>query len=150
MNKAQKMACFNLTYSLLGIALGVCVYMHIKTAGFNQSTIWAYLNRVWLLLFMIIPPLSYFYLRKKQSSSEVDFDERDRAIKIKAKAVSFFALWAMLFVLAFFAMFYPGENGSIPVFILPIVFCGLVVFCTFTHSLGVLVQYRRGGKGEKL
>jgi len=150
MNKTQKQACFNLAYSFLGIAIGICTFMHIKNAGFNQPIIWAYLNRVWLLLFLIIPPLSYFYLRKKRSPSEVDFDERDRAIKIKAKAASFFALWAVLLVLTFFAMFYLGDNGSIAVVILPLVFCGLAVVCTITYSVAVLVQYGRGGKdGEK-
>jgi FtsH-binding integral membrane protein len=146
MNKAQKQACFNIAYSLLGIALGICTFMHIKNAGFNQATIWAYLNRVWLLLFLIIPPLSYIYLRKKQSQSEVDFDERDRAIRIKAKAFSFFALWATLFVLMFFTMFYLGKDGSIAVFILPLVFCGLAIVCTLTYSLAILYQYKSGGK----
>ena len=149
MNKAQKQACFNLTYSLLGIALGVCVYMSMRPAALNQPTIWAYLNRASLLLFMVIPPLSYFYLRRKPNLSEVEFDERDTAIRIKAKAVSFFTLWTLLLMLIFFAMFYLGDNGSIAVFILPIVFCGLAVFCTFTYSVAILVQYGRTGKGEK-
>ena len=123
--------------------------MSMRRAALNQPTIWAYLNRAALLLFMIMPPLSYFYLRRKRNSSEVDFDERDTTIRIKAKAVSFFTLWALLLMLTFFAMFYLGDNGSVAAFILPIVFCGLAVFCTFTYSVAILVQYGRGSKGER-
>jgi len=90
------------------------------------------------------------WLRIKQSRAEVDSDEGDDLIKKRAVLVSFTSVWILLFAATIIPWFAVGQDGSIPVCLLPIINFGVFLIVALVHSVAVLVQYGWGGKdGEK-
>ena len=96
--------------------------------------------------FVILMGISIFFLRKKQSPSEVDSDERDNLIQKRAVLVSFISVWVLLLVLSVIPRFIFGFDGSIPVYLLPIFLLFLFTIIMLVYSVAVLVQYGFGGK----
>jgi len=99
-----------------------------------------------ILLFMVV---SVVLLRIKQSRAEVDFDERDNSIRKTAVLVSFVSLWVLLIAASIIPAFILGDVGSIPVSFLPIINLSVFLITMLVYSSAVLIQYGRGGKGEK-
>ncbi len=90
------------------------------------------------------------WLRIKQSPAEVNSDERDELIKKRAVLVSFASVWILLIAATIIPWFAVGQDGSIPVCLLPIINFGVFLIVMLVHSIAVLVQYGWGGKdGEK-
>ena len=90
MNKTQKVAWFNLAMALLGIAIGVWVIVELVVLGRlpeGFAMVWP-LIAIWLAVVIAI-----ISLRRKQSASEVESDERDDLIKKRAVLTSFVSVW---------------------------------------------------------
>jgi len=105
---------------------------------------------MWLLVILFFTIVSVVLLRIKQSRAEVDFDERDNAIKKNAVMVSFISLWALLIAASIIPTLIVGDEGAIPVFFLPIINFGVFLIIMIIYSVAILVQYGRGAKGEQL
>jgi hypothetical protein len=146
MNKTQKVAWFNLVIVLLcfasNIQLGVEMFVLKRLPeGFGRS--WG------LLAFLLVEGIAIIFIRKKQSPTEPDSDERDELIKKRAGQISFVSVWLLLAAVILIAALILGEAGSIPVYLLTLIISGVFLTTLLIYSAAILVQYGWGRKGEK-
>jgi len=93
----------------------------------------------WLLPFLV-------HKRKRR----ITFDERDRMIHKRAVLAAFVVLWLYFITACVTAWLVVGPRGSISVNVMPLTLVGGVAIFTFAQIVATLIQYGRGGKGEKL
>jgi uncharacterized membrane protein YoaK (UPF0700 family) len=146
MNKTQKNAWFNLVGTLLFFAFGIYIGVEMFVLkrlpeGFGRS--WG------LLAFLLVLCIAIVFIRKKQSSTEPDSDERDELIKKRAGQISFVSVWLLLAAVILIAALILGEAGSIPVYLLTLIILGVFLTAMLIYSVAVLVQYGWGSKEEK-
>ncbi len=148
MNKTQKSSIFALVIYLFAALLILCALINMFIQKTNRPTIFgAYLG---LIGVFAMPVIAFFLIRKKQSPAEPDSDERDNLIKQKAAKVAFIAVWILLIAASIIPYSFVGQEGSIPVVILPLINLGVFLVTMAIYSITVLIQYGRGGKdGEK-
>ena len=146
MNRAQKGAVCILTGSLFLILFGVLLLAEIAIL----KSLFISLHRfIALVLFSSMVPL-FIFLRKKQSPTEIESDERDNLIIKRAILVSFVSVWIMLAAVCIIPRFIVGYTGSIAVWILSLINFAIFLIAMFIYSAAVLVQYGLGGKdGDK-
>ena len=145
MNKTQKCAWFCLTLTMLLLIFSVIVYGGIIAVGKPTRIT----SGLFYILFLIIALCFRILLWKKQSPVEVDLDERDQLIKRRAVFACYISLWALLIAACTIPWFIVGPEGSIPVCVLPATLFGVFIIVMLVHSVAILIQYGRGGKGEK-
>ena len=148
MNKTQKSAIFCLVTFLFCIT--ILAYTFISIFIFK---LWppGFYGKYWSLgAYIAIAVASVTFLRKKQSPSEPDFDERDDLIKKRAVLVSFVSVGILLAAACIIPRFIVGETGAIPVYVLTFINLGIFMIAMLVYNVAVLIQYGRGGKrGEK-
>jgi len=145
MNKTQKSAVFYLVMFLLWAVL-------ITYAFLTMFVITPKVSPTWTLLvpFGVIFVTSIFWVRKKQSPAEVRSDERDDLIKKRAVIASFVSAWILLVVASVIPAVIVGDDGSVPVILLPAINISILMITIPIYSIAVLIQYGwRGKDGEK-
>ncbi len=142
MNKTQKGGCFILGTNALFLAFVIDVLIKMFSIEKPKPT-WLLLWGSLILGYMIISLIIVF---RKQNPAEVESDERDSLIKKKAVSVSFVAVWPLLVVAGFIATRIVGDDGSIPVSLLPIIHIGVFLVIMLIYPAAILVQYGLGGK----
>lgn len=142
MNKTQKGAWFTFGVVILLLTFGLIIFTQMFADGAASIA----LVRIWLLVILFFMGISAVLLRIKQSRAEVDFDERDNSIKKNAVLVSFISLWVLLFTAGIIPSFVAGDEGSIPVCLLPIINLGVFLIVMLVYSAAILVQYGWGIK----
>ncbi len=142
MNRTQKGAWFTFGAAILLLTFGLIIFTQMFADGATSIT----LVRIWLLVILFFMGISAVLLRIKQSRAEVDFDERDNSIKKNAVLVSFISLWVLLFAASIIPSFVAGDEGSIPVCLLPIINLGVFLIVMLVYSAAILVQYGWGIK----
>ena len=142
MNRTQKGALFTSGIALLLLVLGVVV-IPVQTVTSVK------LFRIWLLVISLFIIVSVVLLRIKQSRAEVNFDERDNAIKKNAVMVAFVSLWVLLMAASIIPNLIVGDEGAIPVCFLPVVNFAVFLIVMLVYSVAILVQYAGGAKGEE-
>jgi hypothetical protein len=143
MNKTQKEACFGLGSILL--CLGIFVWAAVKL--FILKTLPEGLTRFWpLAVFYVFIATSIVLLRRKQSPTEVDSDERDRLIKHRAVVACFVSVWILLAAATGIPHLVVGVKGSLPVWLLTFINLGLLLIAMLVYFVAVLFQYGRGAK----
>ena len=85
----------------------------------------------------------------KKDKGKVTFDERDKLIKNMAALIGFAASYLFVGLACMIPFSILGPKGSISVRWLPNIFGGAAFVMFFAWSVAILVQYGRGGKGEK-
>lgn len=145
MNKAQKGAWFCLITAAALLTYGV----FILAGTFPSGKTWSELLKTLSFLAIFFMGMAAVWLRIKQSPTEVNSDERDELIKKRAVLVSFAAVWILLIATTIIPWFAVGQDGSIPVCLLPIINFGVFLIVALVHSVAVLIQYGWGGKDEK-
>ena len=158
MNKTQKCATAILVITLLLLIFSIT----IPIAWFNNIPIIRKVPLFLLILTYVVMGLSIIILRRKKSSSEVDYDERDAIIKQKAIFVSYITLWILVFMACTVPFVIGGRYGIKPsspmtadgetllVSLLPIVLFLMFVVVMLVYSLTILIQYGWAEKGAKL
>jgi len=147
MNKTQKGAWFCL---IATAALLTWYGVFILAGTFPSGKTWSVLLKTLSFLAIFFMGMATVWLRIKQSPAEVNSDERDELIKKRAVLVSFASVWILLIATTIIPWFAVGQDGSIPVCLLPIINFGVFLIVALVHSVAVLVQYGWGGKdGEK-
>jgi len=147
MNKTQRRALFTLSNSIVLIAFGVILFTSMFTPG--DRTTGNKLVKVWMWLILAVSVGGMAFVHWKRRASEVDNDERDIYIRKNAVLVSFASFWALLFAASIIPSGVAGDEGSIPVCLLPIINFGVFLIVMLVYSVAILVQYGRTGKGEK-
>lgn len=146
MNRTQKGAWFTLTVAILLLVFGAIIYSAMFSpgnmeVGTSLVKIWG-----WFILFFLAGGAALVHWKRRPSN--VDFDERDIIVKKNAVLVAFFGLLILLFAAAIVPSFVAGDEGLIPVCLLPIVNLGVFLIVMLIYSVAVLLQYRWGEKGE--
>jgi hypothetical protein len=144
MNRTQKGAWFTLAVAILLLVFGIIIYSAMfapgsMTTGTGLVKVWA-----WIILVFLAGGAALVHWKRKPSG--VDFDERDNAVKKNAVLAAFIGLWIVLFAAGIVPSFVAGDEGSIPVCLLPIINLGVFLLVMLIYSVAVLVQYCRGGK----
>ncbi len=151
MNKTQKSALFSLINFLLLIIFSVHSTKVIRDVFSPEG----YPNALkivlfWAFLIFGFMALSAFLLyRRKQSSAEVESDERDDLIKKRAVLICFISVWFLLITSYAILWHIVGLDGSIPLCILPLIYLGVFFAAMLVYNVTVLVQYGWRSKGEK-
>ena len=151
MNKTQKSALFSLVNFLLLIIFSVHSTKIIRDVfapeGYPNALkivlFWAFL----IFGFMVLS--AFLLYRKKQSSAEVESDERDDLIKKRAVLICFISVWFLLITSYAVLWHIVGLDGSIPICILPLIYLGVFFAAMLVYNVTVLFQYGRGSKGEE-
>ena len=146
MNKTQKGAWFTLLMAVLLLVFLGYILLAMFTPGEPPKTF----AKFWSLLVLGLMVFSLIWFRIKQSPAEVDSDERDELIKKRAVTVSFVSVWILLIASTIATMSIVGDNGSVTVYVLPILNFGVFLGVGLVYSVAILTQYGwRDKDGEK-
>ncbi|HUW20005.1 MAG TPA: hypothetical protein VMW16_11955 [Sedimentisphaerales bacterium] len=146
MNRTQKEAWFNVAAAVLCIPIIAWALARL----FILKRIPEGFERFWPLpVFIIFIVTSIVVMRRKQSPTEVESDERDNLIKYRAVVACFVSVWILLAAATGIPQLAVGVKGSIPVWLLAFINVGVLLIALLVYSAAVLIQYGRGQKGEK-
>jgi hypothetical protein len=144
-NRAQKIAWFNLIVIALALGLSVAAFgigyfifgapARQAAAGFGFIGIMGLLG------------LTPFVFRKDEG--KVRFDERDLVINCKAAIVAYSVFWVLFVAAAMVPWFIKGPHGVITVNYLPSMVFGGMFVVTLIQAIVTLKQYGWRGQGEK-
>ena len=143
MNRYQKLAWWNLiviTFTIVFTAVAVAIEFHIR----GYSTIGLCFIAILALL-----KLNPFLFKKSQSQSGVISDERDSIIVKRAVSFAYTTFWIIFFISSILLFLIIGPRSSVPTITWPLMIFGGAVFMKIVCSAAILVQYGKGGKGEK-
>ena len=143
MNKTQKGAWFNVAGVLLVLASALYIIIQIGVRHKLPERVWLC---IWASAFVLVTSIGIFFFRRKQSPAEPESDERDNLIKHRAVLASFISIWPLFLVASVIPQFIVGANGSIPVFLLPILTVFMFYIVLLVYSVAVLIQYGQGAE----
>jgi len=144
MNRYQKLAWFNLiviTASIIITTTAIAIEIHIR--GYSTIGWWFFVAILALLKF------KPFMFKKPQGQDKVVCDERDTLIVKRASSFVYTTFWIVFILLCFLLFILIGPKNSIPTITLPLMAVGGALFLQIVVSVAILVQYGRGGNGEK-
>ncbi len=95
----------------------------------------------WLFLF--------FFNKSRKRTGTTEFDERDQLILIRATLAAYTVLWLYFIVACIYAWLSAAPERFISVNVMPMVIVGGIAVFLVVQSIATLIQYSRGGKGEK-
>ena len=137
MNNTQKGSWFMLAMAVFTLAVTVYIAFGIFSTGQTPQNNWIF--PLFCICFIAVP---FFVMRKKQSSQEVQKDERDMSIQRNAATFSFFSVWVLLFTFVFAAWYFFGSDGAVPLFWLPLGVISAMLISFIIYTIAILVQYR--------
>lgn len=146
MNLTQKSAWYNIAAVIFGNVVVSYVIFQLGIRKIPPPRIAVYILPLSAVILISIILLS---LRKKQSPNEPDSDERDKQIYHRAILVAFFSAIPFFLFVSAAPSFFVGIDGYVSVWSLPLVTLFLFSVILTIYSVAILVQYTRGGKGEK-
>ena len=144
MNKTQKSAIFCLVTFLFCVVVMAYPFISIFIL---KSWPESFFSRFWsMIAYFVFIAASIIFLRKKQSPAEPDFDEGDNLIKKRAVLASFVSVWLLLAATTIIPRLIVGQDGSIPVWTLPLINLGVFLIAMLVYSVAILIQYGLGGE----
>ncbi len=145
MNRAQKIARFNLIVVLVALVLSAtAISVAYFIIGLPMQRALGGLGFLGICGLIGLSPILF---RKKRG--EISFDERDLLIYNRASLVAYSVFWLVFTAACMIPWSIIGPSGSISVNVLPIMLFGIGITLALVHSLVILIQYGRGNKGEK-
>ena len=143
MNRYQKLAWWNLiviTATIIITTTAIAIEIHMR----GYSTI-----GFWFIVILALLKLNRFLFKKPKGQSKVVSDERDSFILKRALSFTFIVFWWVFVISSFLLFLIIGPRSSVPTITLPLMVIGGALFMKIVCSVAILVQYGRGGKGEK-
>ncbi|MBN1972003.1 MAG: hypothetical protein JW787_00065 [Sedimentisphaerales bacterium] len=144
MNRYEKLAWWNLiviTFTIIITTAAIAIEFHIR----GYSTLGIY-----FLAPLILLQYNRYLFNKPQSAGGVVSDERDSFIVQRATSFAYKSFWFVFLTSSIAVHIFKGwGRGSVPSGILPLMAIGGALFMKIMCSVSILVQYGRGGKGEK-
>lgn len=148
MNRAQKIAWFNLVVIFIGLVLCIIAVSVLAFVAFVSER--PLRGALWGLGFIGIigfTGLSPFLFRK--AKGQIEFDERDQLYNMRAWFLGFCASYLLFVIVCMTTWFIRGPKGTISVNVLPLTVMGGFLALMLVHSLAILGQYGWREKGEK-
>jgi hypothetical protein len=146
MNKTQKGAWLNVVGTLLVLASALHLTIQIGVKHKPPERIWLL---IWAPAIILVSIVGLFLIRRKQSPEEPESDERDKLIQYRAVLAAFVSVWLLLAAECLIPKYIIGMDGSLPVWLLPIINVCMLYIVLLVYSIAVLIQYGRGVRGEK-
>jgi hypothetical protein len=145
MNKTQKGAL-----AVMVISTSLWLFIAALALAWYEKVRWLqFLPLVFIFLSIVAMISSLFFLVRKQSPAEVDYDERDVTIKRKALLASHITTWILVFFGCVIPFVITKQVGTVPVSALPIALFVISITDMLVYSLAILIQYGRSGDGNK-
>jgi len=145
MNKTQKSAWCGVFMSVF-ILLVLVIRMNIGSI-IKMDHLFAH------LFFIIIPAvlllLAIFFINRKRKNAEAKIDERDRFIIRRALIATFVSICVIPIVACAVAIFALEPEATILVRCFPVIIYFAYIIFILIFSAAILVQYGRGGGGNK-
>jgi hypothetical protein len=146
MNKTQKSAWCGLVVTLTFLLF--CLFLFIELTILKKMFFFMNLLGATLLFGLMVAWV--IFIRKKQSPTEVETDERDKLIQTRAIVASFISVGILMALTCLILRFIVGISGKIAVWELTLINFLIFEVALLVYSVAILVQYGRGGKdGEK-
>lgn len=142
MNRTQKEAWCSIIMYLLLVLFGTILFTEIVFL----KNFFTRFHRFFALIMIVVAVPLLIFMRTKQSAIEVESDERDNLIKLRAIRIAFIAGWILIAAATLIPRFILGIDGSIALWVLSIINFVIFLFATLTYYVVILIQYRRGGK----
>jgi hypothetical protein len=143
MNRVQKIAwLFVITISVAVLLAGGAVGILYVKIGMPKAL--AGLGFLGITGFGGLGPLIF-----RKDKGKVTYDERDGLINSRAALAGFGAAYMVVGLVCMIPFFVLGPKANVSVTWLPMIFMGAGISHFFVHSVAILVQYGRRGKGEK-
>lgn len=140
MNKALRCAWFNLVATLLLALLhGAAFILIFKTGHIPQA-----LNTVGFVIVFVVLSMTVVVFRKKQKLSEVEYDERDRAICSRVLAIDYGLVWAILIGGCVSGWSLMGPDGVVRIYVLCFILYLSFLLAMLVHSATTIILY--GGR----
>ena len=137
MTRPQKFALFNVVViSVVVVLTGATVGVLALTIGMPGAR-----GGLGVMGLFGVLGLSPFLFRKGRDV--VDFDEREVLINYRAVLAAyslFFPAFTLACMIPWLVM---ARGATVPVYMLPIMLCGVCMGLTFVHSAAVLIQHGR-------
>jgi hypothetical protein len=143
MNKAQKIAWFNLIVISLALGLSVvafCIFHFVFGLPPNRAA--AGFAFIGIMGFAGLSPILF-----RKDKSKVQFDERDLIIHRKSTIVAYSVFWVLFVAAAMVPWGIIGPNGTITVNYLPWMVFGGMCVVMLLQSIVMLNEY--GWKGKE-
>ena len=140
MNRAQKMAWYNLIVVLVSLALtGVTISVLAAIVGMPKA-----LGGLGFLGICGLIGFSPIIFRKKQG--QLDFDERDLLIQRRAFVIAYSIFWVFFTFACMIPWLVLDTGTTIRVVVLPGMLAGGFVIVQLIQSIAILVMYGKGGQ----
>lgn len=145
MNRAQKIACFNLFVTALstGVSLGAVILL-ARLVGMPKA--WAGMVLMGLMGLMVFGPLIF---RNQKGKDSIVFDERDILIHKRAESAGFIATYAFFVTFCAAMLNSFGINGQVPGYMLLILLAGGFIVLMFAKALALIIQYGLRNKDKE-
>ena len=143
MNRYQKLAWWNIiviTFTIIITTAAIAIEFHIR----GYSTLGIYFIAPLVLL-----KFNRFLFKKPQRKGSVVSDERDSIIVKRAVSFTYTVFWIVFILSSFLLFVLLGPRSSVPTITLLLVALGGGILMKIVCSAAILVQYGKGGKGEK-
>ena len=144
MNRWQKMAWFNLIVIVAGSVISVIAAGTLPPEERLMPP-----NRITVVIIISLVLVAMAKTIFRKTDKGVDFDERDRQIRRKAKLFGCMGLALGMWVTIMVGYFAVGPLGSFPPLALPIIPLVGVALDIIVESTTTLIQYSGAGKGGK-
>lgn len=144
MNRAQKIARFNLIVVMMALILSViAVGVLYFVVGLPMRRAFGGFGFIAICGLTGLSPLLY-----KKEPGKVSFDERDLLIHKKASLGAYSIFWFLFVLAAMIPFFVLGPKGTISVKYLPTMVFGGMVIVILVQSIVTLEEYGWRNKGE--
>ena len=145
MNRTQKGALAALIgWTVLGI-FGIILFSEIAFLG----KFFIRFHLFYFVLFIALLIATVVFIRKKQSPAEVESDERDNLIQLRAVLASFVSVWILLAIATLVPRLILGIEGTIALWVLSIINFVIFLIAMIIYSAAILIQYGRRGKDHE-
>ena len=137
MNRAQKLACFNLFVTALSTGGSlVAVILLVRLVGMPKA--WAGMALMGLMGLMAFGPLLF---RNEKVQDRVPYDERDVLMHKRAASAGFIATYVFFLTFCAVVLNSVGLNGQVPGYMLLILLAGGFVVLMSAKALALIIQY---------
>lgn len=140
MNRTQKAAVFGLVIWMACLAFGIFIIIEMMIL----KTMYYRIHQVCALFIVIAAAICLPFMFKKQSKKEVESDERDRLIQLKAALAGSISGWLALAAELLICRFFLGSEGMLAVWVITLILMLAFVLAMMAYWIAILWQYRLG------
>lgn len=141
MNRTQKAALISLIIWLMCSAFGVFMLFELVFL----KTMYYQAHRFYFVLMLVAIGIGLPLIFRRQSSRQVESDERDKLIQLKAVLVASVSGCIFLAAAILICRFAVGITGTISIWAMTLINMTVFLLAMMVYWIAILVQYYAGG-----